>query len=274
IKVKPDNSWIVTEGVNYRANPFDEIAVEEALRVRDANAPSEVVAVSIGSGAAQAEIRSALAMGADRGILVKHDGFLDSDAVARLLQKVVAKEKPDLVLMGKQAVDVDDNVTGQLLAEYLGCGQATFASKKESLESPEEKAKKPGLQLGADKKTMQVAREVDGGLEVLEVQLPAVITVDLRLNVPRYASLPNIMKAKRAALTAAQQLAQKGGGQIQAVVIGAGAAQSAQELAAYVPTVHAVEGGGFEHALAETHSAAAFEAAKRIGATDVVLAAT
>ncbi|OLD35535.1 MAG: hypothetical protein AUI19_02375 [Myxococcales bacterium 13_1_40CM_2_68_15] len=116
IKVKPDNSWIVTEGVNYRANPFDEIAVEEALRVRDANAPSEVVAVSIGSGAAQAEIRSALAMGADRGILVKHDGFLDSDAVARLLQKVVAKEAPDLVLMGKQAVDVDDNVTGQLLS--------------------------------------------------------------------------------------------------------------------------------------------------------------
>ena len=165
--------------------------------MRDANAPSEVVAVSIGSGAAQAEIRSALAMGADRGILVKHDGFLDSDAVARLLQKVVAKEKPDLVLMGKQAVDVDDNVTGQLLAEYLGCGQATFASKKESLESPEEKAKKPGLQLGADKKTLQVAREVDGGLEVLEVQLPAVITVDLRLNVPRYASLPNIMKAKK-----------------------------------------------------------------------------
>ena len=159
IKVKPDNSWIVTEGVNYRANPFDEIAVEEALRVRDANAPSEVVAVSIGSGAAQAEIRSALAMGADRGILVKHDGFLDSDAVARLLQKVVAKEKPDLVLMGKQAVDVDDNVTGQLLAELLGWGQATFASKKESLESAEEKAKKPGLRLGADKKSLQVARE-------------------------------------------------------------------------------------------------------------------
>jgi electron transfer flavoprotein beta subunit len=196
IKVKPDNSWIVTDGVNYRANPFDEIAVEEALRLRDANAPSEVVAVSIGSGASQAEIRSALAMGADRGILVKHDGFLDSDAVARLLQKVVAKEKPDLVLMGKQAVDVDDNVAGQLLAEYLGWGQATFASKKESLESPEEKAKKPGLRLGADK-TVQVAREVDGGLEVLEVQLPALITVDLRLNVPRYASLPNIMKAKK-----------------------------------------------------------------------------
>ncbi len=197
IKVKPDNTWIVTEGVNYRANPFDEIAVEEALRLRDANAPSEVVAVSVGSAASTAEIRSALAMGADRGILVKQDGFVDSDAVARLLQKVIEKEKPDLVLMGKQAVDVDDNVTGQLLAEYLGWGQATFASKKESLESPEEKAKKPGILLGADKTSAQVAREVDGGLEVLEVTLPAIVTVDLRLNVPRYASLPNIMKAKK-----------------------------------------------------------------------------
>ena len=197
IKVKPDNSWIVTEGVNYRANPFDEIAVEEALRLRDTNAPSEVIAVSIGTAAASAEIRSALAMGADRGILVKQDGFVDSDAVARLLVKVIEKEKPDLVLMGKQAVDVDDNVVGQLLAEYLGYGQATFASKQESLESPEEKAKKPGLKLGADKKTLQVVREVDGGVETLELTLPALVTVDLRLNIPRYASLPNIMKAKK-----------------------------------------------------------------------------
>src|SRR5439155_6188269 len=195
IKVKPDKSWIVTEGVNYRANPFDEIAVEESLRLRDANAPSEVVAVSIGGVAAQAEIRSALAMGADRGILVKHDGFLDSDAVARLLQKVIEKEKPELVLMGKQAVDVDDNVTGQLLAEYLSWGQVTFASKKESLESAEEKAKKPAIIVKGQ--SAQVVREVDGGVETLEVQLPAVVTVDLRLNVPRYASLPNIMKAKK-----------------------------------------------------------------------------
>src|SRR3982750_2510863 len=196
IKVRPDQTWIVTEGVNYRANPFDEIAVEEALRLRDANMPSEVVVVSVGPAAAATEIRSGLAMGADRGILVKHDAFLDSDAVARILKAVIEKEKPDLVLMGKQAVDVDDNVAGQLLAEYLGWGQATFASKKESLESPEEKAKKPGIKLGADK-TAQVAREVDGGLEVLEVQLPAIVTVDLRLNVPRYASLPNILKAKK-----------------------------------------------------------------------------
>src|SRR5206468_7305115 len=151
----------------------------------------------IGKDTATAEIRSALAMGADRGILVKHDAFVDSDGVARLLVKVIEKEQPDIVLMGKQAVDVDDNVTGQLLAEYLGWGQATFASKKESLESAEEKAKKPGVQVGADKKSAQVAREVDGGLEVLEVQLPAIVTVDLRLNVPRYASLPNIMKAKK-----------------------------------------------------------------------------
>src|SRR3982075_4534356 len=171
IKVRPDQTWIVTEGVNYRANPFDEIAVEEALRVRDANAPSEVVIVSIGPAAAATEIRSGLAMGADRGILVKHDGFVDSDGVARLLVKVIEKEKPDLVLMGKQAVDVDDNVTGQLLAEYLGWGQATFASAKESLESPGEEGEKPGIKLGGNS-TAQVAREVDGGLEVLEVQLP------------------------------------------------------------------------------------------------------
>ena len=197
IKVKPDNTWIITDGVNYRANPFDEIAVEEALRLRDTNLPSEVIVVSVGSAASTAEIRSALAMGADRGILVKQDGWVDSDAVARCLQKLIEREQPDLVLMGKQAVDVDDNVTGQLLAEYLGWGQATFASKKESLESPEEKAKKPGVKLSADKKAVQVVREVDGGVETLEVQLPGIVTVDLRLNVPRYASLPNIMKAKK-----------------------------------------------------------------------------
>jgi len=115
IKVKPDNSWIVTEGVNYRANPFDEIAVEEALRLRDSNLPSEVVVVSVGPAAAAAEIRSGLAMGADRGILVKHDAFVDSDGVARVIKAIVEQEKPDLVLMGKQAVDVDDNVCGQLV---------------------------------------------------------------------------------------------------------------------------------------------------------------
>src|SRR5437868_13003786 len=207
MEVKPDNSWIVTDGVNYRANPFDEIAVEEALRLRDSlnsasasgsgMTPSEVVVVSVGPAAAAAEIRSGLAMGADRGILVKHDAFVDSDGVARLLKAIVDQEKPDLALMGKQAVDVDDNVAGQLVAEYLGWGQATFASKKESLESPEEKGKKPGIRISGEKTMAQVVREVDGGVETLEVQLPAIVTVDLRLNVPRYASLPNIMKAKK-----------------------------------------------------------------------------
>src|SRR3989442_4361272 len=177
IKVKPDNSWIVTDGVNYRANPFDEIAVEEALRLRDANMPSEVVVVSVGPAAASAEIRSGLAMGADRGILVKHDAFVDSDGVARVLKAVIDQEKPDLVLMGKQAVDVDDNVAGQLLAEYLGWGPATFPSKKESLESAQAKAKKTGIKIGPDKKSAKVWREVDGGLECLEVQLPAIVTV-------------------------------------------------------------------------------------------------
>src|SRR5207245_7689108 len=174
IKVKPHNRWSDTDGVNYRDNHFDEIAVEEALRLRDSHMPSEVVVVSVGPAAAAAEIRSGLAMGADRGILVKHDAFVDSDGVARVLKAVIDAEKPELVLMGKQAVDVDDNVTGQLLAEYVGWGQATFASQKESLESAEEKAKKPGLLLGAGEKSVQVAGEVDGGLEVLEVQLPAI----------------------------------------------------------------------------------------------------
>ncbi|HUB05398.1 MAG TPA: electron transfer flavoprotein subunit beta/FixA family protein [Myxococcales bacterium] len=194
IKVKPDGSGIVTEGMSYKPNPFDEIAVEEALRLRDAH-QGEVIAVTCGSDKSQTELRQALAMGADRGILVKHDGPLDSDGVARLLAKVVEQEKPDLVLMGKQAIDDDQNQAGQLLAEYLHLGQVTFASKHESLESDAEKAKKPGLQIAGQ--TARVVREVDGGLETLEVQLPAVITVDLRLNLPRYASLPNIMKAKK-----------------------------------------------------------------------------
>jgi len=157
------------------------------------------VVLCAGPARAGQTIREALAKGADRAVHIEEEdlGRFDPLSLARLLAAALQAEKPDLVLMGKQAVDVDDNVTGQLLAEYLGWGQATFASKKESLESPEEKAKKPGLKLGADKKSLQVAREVDGGLEVLEVQLPAIVTVDLRLNVPRYASLPNIMKAKK-----------------------------------------------------------------------------
>ena len=197
IKVKPDGSWIQTEGVNYKSNPFDDIAVEEALRLKAAHG-GEVVVVSAGGQAAQTELRQMLATGADRAILVKHEGFLDSDAAARIIVKLVEREKPDLVLMGKQAVDSDANQTGQLVAEYLGWGQATFASKLESLESEAEKKGVPGIQLTADKKAAQVWREVDGGLEQLEVALPGVITCDLRLvKQLRYAKLPDIMKAKK-----------------------------------------------------------------------------
>jgi electron transfer flavoprotein beta subunit len=194
IKVKPDGTGIVTEGVGYKINPFDEIAVEEALRLIAAH-KGEVVAVSIGSDKCQAEIRHAMAMGADRGIWVKHEGATDPDLAARLLKAVVEKEKPDLVLIGKQAIDDDQNQTGQMLAEFLGWGQITFASKTESLESEAEKAKTPAIAITGT--TAKVMREVDGGMETLEAELPLVITADLRLNLPRYASLPGIMKAKK-----------------------------------------------------------------------------
>lgn len=197
IRIKADGSWIETDGVNYKANPFDDIAVEEAIRLKAAHG-GEVVVISIGSDAALAELRGMLAAGADRAILVKQDGFIDSDAAARALVKVVEKESPDLVLMGKQSVDSDANQTGQLLAEYLGWGQATFASKEESLESEAEKKGVPGVKISGDKSSAEVWREVDGGLEVLEVSLPAVVTVDLRLvKQLRYAKLPDIMKAKK-----------------------------------------------------------------------------
>jgi len=196
IKVKPDGTGIVTDGVNYKMNPFDEIGVEEALRLREKHG-GEVVVASIGGDKAVTEIRSALAMGADRGVLVKHEGPLDPLLVSALLQKVVEQEKPDLALLGKQSIDDDQNQTGQILAERLGWAQATFASKKESLESEAEQKKQPGLVLSGDGKKLQVVREVDGGVETLEVSLPAVVTVDLRLNKPRFASLPGIMKAKK-----------------------------------------------------------------------------
>jgi electron transfer flavoprotein beta subunit len=196
IKVKPDGTGIVTEGVNYKMNPFDEIGVEEALRLKEKHG-GEVVVASIGGDRSVTEIRSALAMGADRGILVKHEGALDPLLVSAIFQKVVEQEKPDLVLLGKQSIDDDQNQTGQILAERLSWAQATFASKKESLESEVEQKKQPGLVLSGDGKKMQVVREVDGGVETLEVSLPAVVTVDLRLNKPRFASLPGIMKAKK-----------------------------------------------------------------------------
>jgi electron transfer flavoprotein beta subunit len=196
IRVKPDGSGIVTEGVNYKLNPFDEIAVEEALRLREKHG-GEIVVASIGGGKSVTEIRAALAMGADRAILVKHEGALDPVVVSALLAKLVEREKPDLVLLGKQSIDDDQNQTGQYLAERLSLPQATFASKAESLESEAEQKRQPGLVLSADGKKLTVLREVDGGLEKVEVALPAVVTTDLRLNKPRFASLPGIMKAKK-----------------------------------------------------------------------------
>jgi electron transfer flavoprotein beta subunit len=196
IRVKPDGTGIVTDGVNYKMNPFDEIAVEEALRLKEKHG-GEVVVVSIGGDRSMTEIRAALAMGADRGVLVKHDGALDPVVVSGVLAKVYEQEKPDLVLLGKQSIDDDQNQVGQLLAERLGLPQGTFASKTESLESEAEQKKQPGLVLSADGKALAVVREVDGGVETLELRLPAVVTTDLRLNKPRFASLPGIMKAKK-----------------------------------------------------------------------------
>jgi electron transfer flavoprotein beta subunit len=196
IRVKPDGSGIVTEGVNYKMNPFDEIAVEEALRLKERHG-GEVVVLSIGGEKSQTELRAALAMGADRGILVRHDGPLDPVVVSALLAKVVLSEQPDLVILGKQSIDDDQNQAGQYLAERLSWPQATFASKTESLESEAEAKKMPGVVLSDDGKAITVVREVDGGVETLELRLPAVVTTDLRLNKPRFASLPGIMKAKK-----------------------------------------------------------------------------
>jgi electron transfer flavoprotein beta subunit len=193
VNIAADGSALVTEGMNFVVNPFDEIAVEEALRLQKAHG-GEVVVVSLGPKDAQTQIRQAMAMGADRGIHVLADE-LDSDAVARILQKLVETEKPDLVIMGKQATDDDANQAGQLLAGYLGWPQATFASKHAGLDSADEKAQKPGVVIEGGQAL--VVREVDGGLETLSLKLPAIVTTDLRLNTPRFASLPGIMKAKK-----------------------------------------------------------------------------
>ncbi|MGO9065729.1 MAG: electron transfer flavoprotein subunit beta/FixA family protein [Myxococcaceae bacterium] len=195
IKVKADGSGIVQEGLKYKMNPFDEIAVEEGLRLT-AKHGGEVVVVSIGPKDVQEQLRHALAMGAARAVWVNHSGPLDPMGAAGLLQKVVEKEKPDLCILGKQSIDDDQGQTGQYLAEWLGWSQGTFASKLDSLESEAEKAKAPALQLSADGKSLQVVREVDSGLATVACSLPAVVTTDLRLNQPRYASLPGIMKAK------------------------------------------------------------------------------
>ena len=196
IAIKPDGTGIVTEGVNYKMNPFDEIGVEEAIRLKEKHG-GEVVVVSIGTEKVVGEIRSALAMGADRGIHVAHAGPLDPFVVSAILARVFEQEQPDLVLMGKQSIDDDQNQAGQYLAARLGLAQATFVSKEESLESEAEQKKAPGIALSDGEKIATVVREVDGGVETLALRLPAVVTVDLRLNKPRFPSLPGIMKAKK-----------------------------------------------------------------------------
>lgn len=180
IRVKADQSGVETANIKMSMNPFDEIAVEQALRLREGGQADEVIAVSIGPAQSQETIRTALAMGADRGVLVQHDGEVQPLAVAKILKQVVEKEGAGLVLVGKQAIDDDCNQTGQMLAALLGWAQGTFASRLEIADG-----------------NAAVTREVDGGLENIQVALPAVVSVDLRLNEPRYASLPNIMKAKK-----------------------------------------------------------------------------
>jgi electron transfer flavoprotein beta subunit len=180
VRVKPDGSGVDTSNVKMSMNPFDEIAVEEAVRLREKGVATEVVAVSCGTAACQETLRNALAIGADRAILVETDVDLQPLAVAKLLKAIVAKEAPQLVILGKQAIDDDANQVGQMLAALLDWPQATFASK---------------VEVGSGKLT--VKREIDGGIETVEAALPAVVTADLRLNEPRYATLPNIMKAKK-----------------------------------------------------------------------------
>jgi electron transfer flavoprotein beta subunit len=183
VRVKADGTGVETANVKMSMNPFDEIAIEEAVRLKEAGKATEIVAVSCGVAACQETLRTALAIGADRAILVQTDVELQPLAVAKLLKSIALKEQPKLVIMGKQAIDDDSNQTGQMLAALLGWPQATFASK---IQMSEEKA--------------EVTREVDGGLETVSVKLPAVVTTDLRLNEPRYVTLPNIMKAKKKTL--------------------------------------------------------------------------
>ena len=180
IKVKSDNSGVDLENVKMSMNPFDEIAVEEAVRLKEKKICNEITAISIGSAKSEETLRTALAVGADNGILVETEEDIQPLEVAKILKEVIKKNSPDLVLMGKQAIDDDSNQTGQMLSALLGWPQGTFASKLE-----------------INGKKINVTREIDGGLETLSMELPAIVTTDLRLNEPRYASLPNIMKAKQ-----------------------------------------------------------------------------
>jgi electron transfer flavoprotein beta subunit len=180
IRVKPDGSGVELANIKMSMNPFDEIAVEEAIRLKEAGKATEIIAVSIGPAQAGETIRTALAMGADRGILVKAEGAAEPLAVAKILKGIIDEEKPGLVILGKQAIDDDCNQTGQMLAALLGWAQGTFASK-----------------ISIDGDSVTVIREVDGGLQTVKLKAPVIVTTDLRLNEPRYASLPNIMKAKK-----------------------------------------------------------------------------
>ena len=180
IRVRPDGSGVELANIKMSMNPFDEIAVEEAIRLKEAGKATEVVAVSIGPAQASETIRTALAMGADRGILVKAEGAIEPLAVAKILKGIIDAEQPGLVILGKQAIDDDCNQTGQMLAALLGWAQGTFASK-----------------ISLDGDSVTVIREVDGGLQTVKLKAPVIVTTDLRLNEPRYASLPNIMKAKK-----------------------------------------------------------------------------
>lgn len=185
VRVKPDGTGVVTEGVKMSINPFDEIALEEALRIREKGGATEVIVVSIGPAETQQQLRTGLAMGADRAILVQTDTAVEPLAAARIFLKLIEKEAPQIVLLGKQGIDDDNNQTGQMLAALWNRPQATFASKIEL----------DGIELDGAK--AKVTREVDAGLETIEVDLPAVFTSDLRLNEPRYVKLPDIMKAKK-----------------------------------------------------------------------------
>ncbi len=180
VRVKDDGTGVVTDNVKMSTNPPDDNAIEEAVKIKESGKAKEVIAITIGDDKAQETVRKALAVGADRGIHVKVDGIVEPLAVSKILKKIVEKENPDLVFMGKQAIDDDCNQTGQMLAAILNWPQATFASK-----------------IDVKEKSLEVTREIDEGLETIEVNIPAIVTCDLRLNEPRYASLPNIMKAKK-----------------------------------------------------------------------------
>ncbi|MDC3166679.1 electron transfer flavoprotein subunit beta/FixA family protein [Candidatus Pelagibacter sp.] len=180
IRVKEDGSGVVTDNVKMSTNPPDDNAIEEAVKIKEAGKATEIVAITVGEEKAQETVRKALAVGADKGIHVKTEGVLEPLAVSKIIQKIVEKEKPDLVFMGKQAIDDDCNQTGQMLSALLNWPQATFASNIEVKDN-----------------TLEVTREIDEGLETVEINIPAIVTCDLRLNEPRYASLPNIMKAKK-----------------------------------------------------------------------------